>query len=123
MMAVDGLLLLQASNCNAQIPAKVYEYLRAGRPILALTDPSGDTAKTVAAAAGGAALIAPLDSQLGIERALRKFLERIRERTWQPMPEEVLRRYSRESQTAVLAEVLTDASAPAPPTTAMYSGQ
>jgi glycosyltransferase involved in cell wall biosynthesis len=109
MMAVDGLLLLQASNCNAQIPAKVYEYLRAGRPILALTDPAGDTAKTVATA-GGAALIAPLDSQPAIERALMKFLERIRARTWRPVPDDVVRRYSRESQTAVLADVLTDAS-------------
>ena len=44
MMAVDALLVMQASNCNAQIPAKIYEYLRAGRPILALTDPQGDTA-------------------------------------------------------------------------------
>jgi hypothetical protein len=44
MMAVDALLVMQASNCNAQIPAKVYEYLRAGKPILGLTDPQGDTA-------------------------------------------------------------------------------
>ena len=44
MMAVDALLVLQASNCNAQIPAKIYEYLRAGKPILGLTDPDGDTA-------------------------------------------------------------------------------
>ena len=44
MMAVDALLVMQASNCNAQIPAKIYEYLRAGKPILALTDPDGDTA-------------------------------------------------------------------------------
>jgi glycosyltransferase involved in cell wall biosynthesis len=44
MMAVDALLVMQASNCNAQIPAKVYEYLRAGKPILGLTDPEGDTA-------------------------------------------------------------------------------
>lgn len=44
MMAVDALLIMQASNCNAQIPAKIYEYLRAGRPIVALTDPVGDTA-------------------------------------------------------------------------------
>ena len=39
MLTVDGLLVLQASNCNDQIPAKAYEYLRAGRPLLALTDP------------------------------------------------------------------------------------
>lgn len=44
MMSVDALLVMQASNCNAQIPAKIYEYLRAGKPILALTDPVGDTA-------------------------------------------------------------------------------
>jgi Glycosyl transferase 4-like domain len=44
MLAVDALLIMQASNCNAQIPAKIYEYLRAGKPILGLTDPEGDTA-------------------------------------------------------------------------------
>ena len=44
MLAVDALLVMQASNCNAQIPAKIYEYLRAGKPILGLTDPGGDTA-------------------------------------------------------------------------------
>jgi hypothetical protein len=44
MMACDALLVMQASNCNAQIPAKIYEYLRAGKPILGLTDPDGDTA-------------------------------------------------------------------------------
>ncbi len=43
MLAADGLLILQASNCNEQIPAKAYEYLRAGRPILCLSDPNGDT--------------------------------------------------------------------------------
>ena len=44
MMAVDALLVMQASNCNEQIPAKIYEYLRAGKPVLGLTDPVGDTA-------------------------------------------------------------------------------
>ena len=44
MLTVDALLVMQASNCNAQIPAKIYEYLRAGKPILGLTDPEGDTA-------------------------------------------------------------------------------
>ena len=44
MLAVDALLVMQASNCNEQIPAKIYEYLRAGKPILGLTDPEGDTA-------------------------------------------------------------------------------
>ncbi len=51
MMSVDALLVMQASNCNAQIPAKIYEYLRAGKPILALTDPGGDTAGVLRQAA------------------------------------------------------------------------
>lgn len=45
MLASDSLLLLQSRDCNSQIPAKAYEYLRCGRPILAITDPYGDTGK------------------------------------------------------------------------------
>jgi glycosyltransferase involved in cell wall biosynthesis len=59
MMCADGLLVLQAANCNAQIPAKLYEYFRAGRPIVALTDPIGDTAKALRACGFG--WLAPLD--------------------------------------------------------------
>lgn len=59
MMRADGLLVLQAANCNEQIPAKVYEYLRARRPILALTDLAGDTAGMLKAA--GVEWVAPLD--------------------------------------------------------------
>src|SRR5450830_694853 len=44
MLTADALLVMQGSGCNAQIPAKIYEYLRAGKPIFALTDPHGDTA-------------------------------------------------------------------------------
>ncbi|MHB1198221.1 MAG: glycosyltransferase [Polaromonas sp.] len=68
MMAVDALLVLQASNCNAQIPAKIYEYLRAGKPILGLTDPAGDTAGVLRDA--GLNDIARLDSVDEIARVL-----------------------------------------------------
>ena len=60
MMAVDALLVMQASNCNEQIPAKIYEYLRAGKPVLGLTDPVGDTAGVLRQA--GLSDIARLDS-------------------------------------------------------------
>ena len=43
MQRADGLLVLQAASCNAQIPAKIYEYMRARRPVLCLSDPAGDT--------------------------------------------------------------------------------
>jgi hypothetical protein len=68
MMDVDALLVMQASNCNAQIPAKIYEYLRAGRPILGLTDPAGDTAGVFRGA--GLTNIARLDSSAEIATLL-----------------------------------------------------
>jgi len=72
MLSADGLLLLQGANCNAQIPAKLYEYLRAGRPILALTDPSGDTAKALRLA--GIHTIGRLDCSESANRTIREFL-------------------------------------------------
>lgn len=72
MLRAEGLLIMQASNCNEQIPAKLYEYLRARRPILALTDPSGDTASTLRHA--GIDAIAPLDNAPGIAQLLQRFL-------------------------------------------------
>src|SRR5205085_9767730 len=41
MLSADGLLILQAANCSEQVSAKLYEYLRCRKPILALTDPTG----------------------------------------------------------------------------------
>src|SRR5204863_7150606 len=76
MLAADGLLIFQAANCNHQIPAKIYEYLRARRPMLILTDAAGDTAAVVRAA--GIDTMAPLDSAEAIERLLVDFIERIR---------------------------------------------
>jgi hypothetical protein len=72
MVTADGLLILQASNCNHQVPAKLYEYLRARRPILALTDPAGDTAATLNSV--GIDSIAPLDAKDAIIDALSRFV-------------------------------------------------
>ncbi|MDO8264612.1 MAG: glycosyltransferase [Gallionella sp.] len=68
MLAVDALLVMQGSGCNAQIPAKIYEYLRAGKPILGLTDPEGDTAGVLRGA--GLNNVARLDSANEIARVL-----------------------------------------------------
>lgn len=75
MMGADALLVMQAANCNAQIPAKLYEYLRAGRPVLGLTDPAGDTAGALRAA--GIEAIAPLDSAAAIAALLASFLNQL----------------------------------------------
>lgn len=72
MLRADGLLVMQAANCNDQIPAKIYEYLRAGKPILGLTDHAGDTASLLRDA--GCAPIADLADVDEIYRALFQFI-------------------------------------------------
>ena len=51
-LSSDALLLMQAANCEHQIPAKTYEYFRLGKPILALTSETGDTAALLREVAG-----------------------------------------------------------------------
>ena len=104
MLSADGLLIFQASNCNHQVPAKLYEYLRARRPILALTDPTGDTAAVLRDA--GLQTIAPLDSKDRIKAALTEFLQAIRERRSVTASAAAIMRYSRRSQASELAALL-----------------
>ncbi|MEZ5532095.1 MAG: glycosyltransferase [Steroidobacteraceae bacterium] len=108
MLMVDGLLILQAANCNSQVPAKLYEYFRAGRPIVALTDPAGDTAATVHAAAAG--LVSPLDSVAAIAATLREFVRRSDAQEWRVMSRAAAGCYSREHRTAELAELFAEVS-------------
>ena len=109
MLRADGLLVLQAANCNEQIPAKVYEYLRAGRPIVALTDPAGDTAGVVRAA--GLDAIARLDDVADIVALLRRFLASVRAgKAALPSPAYVTAS-SRRGRTRELAALLDAAAA------------
>lgn len=73
MMAADLLLIFQGSGFNAQIPAKIYEYLRAQRPVMAVVDPAGDTAKV--AAQYRQVVIAAIDSPQENEAALQQWLQ------------------------------------------------
>jgi glycosyltransferase involved in cell wall biosynthesis len=77
MGSADGLLLFQASSCNRQIPAKVYEYLWAGRPIIGITDPEGDTGKLLRRM--GVPGIAALEDYAAVERTLAQAVRRIRD--------------------------------------------
>jgi glycosyltransferase involved in cell wall biosynthesis len=108
MMKVDGLLIFQASNCNHQIPAKMYEYLRAGRPILALTDPLGDTAKILGSV--GVSSILRLDSQADIVRGLKQFLPQVVSGSAHIVSEQDVSQFSRRSQTKELAELFDEVS-------------
>jgi glycosyltransferase involved in cell wall biosynthesis len=109
MLHADGLLLFQAASCNLQVPAKLYEYLRARRPILALTDPVGDTAATMREA--GLDTIARIDSKDSIRTGLMRFLSLL-DAGNAPIPDnQVIARYSRRARTAELATLFDEVSA------------
>ena len=82
MLEADGLLLFQSADCNSQIPAKIYEYFRARRPIIAFTDPAGDTGQVLQNA--GVPWIAPLDSSPAIKTVLLDALSTMRARRDEP---------------------------------------
>jgi glycosyltransferase involved in cell wall biosynthesis len=104
MMSVDALLVMQASNCNAQIPAKIYEYLRAGKPILGLTDPDGDTAGVLHGA--GLNGTARLDSVDEIAKALTDLVCNLRHGT-APLPKKLaVQQASRLGRSDALAKIL-----------------
>lgn len=104
MMTVDALLVLQASNCNQQIPAKAYEYLRCKRPILALTDKAGDTARLLINS--GISSIAALDDVDEIVSLLKDFMAENSKENYVPIDDEQVRSMSRRGRTAELAKLL-----------------
>lgn len=104
MLDADGLLIFQARNCNWQIPAKVYEYLRAQRPILALTDRDGDTGNLLMAE--GIDTIVPIDASDQIAQGLLEFLTKIRNNTAPVATRSGIERHSRRSRTQELAALL-----------------
>lgn len=112
MIESDGLLVFQAANCNHQTPAKIYEYLRAGRSLLALTDRAGDTAEVLRAAGFGDDYTAPISDPVQIEDALSRFLDRLRAGIATRPDAGFVRSCSRESQSGRLADVLSGVLGP-----------
>ena len=101
MLRADALLVLQGANCNTQIPAKVYEYLRAGRPILCLADPAGDTAAMLRGAGIGGAV--RLESADEIAAALPPFLAEVNAGRAPLADAQAVRAASREARAETLA--------------------
>ena len=102
--AADGLLLFQGSKFDRQIPAKVYEYLRIGRPIFALVGSDGDTASLMRDTGG--AMVAQLEDAAAIARRLAEFVHALREGRAPCASAEVVARHSRRAGAASLAGLL-----------------
>lgn len=100
----DGLLLFQGARYDRQIPAKLYEYMRTGRPIFALVGERGDTA-AVLQDSGGAEL-APLDDVDAIAARLPGFIAALRAGKGPQVRPGAVAQYSRQAGTASLAGLL-----------------
>lgn len=75
MLEADGLIIFQGYTSNPAIPAKLYEYFRARRPILALADSDGETARLMREELVGE--VTSLEDEGLITQALGKFLSDI----------------------------------------------
>ena len=104
----DALLLFQGAQYDCQIPAKLYEYLRIGRPIFALVGEHGDTA-AVLSNTGGAEIV-PLDNAQVIEGRLTVFIHMLRKGGLPRTDDSIVQKYSRRHGATQLADILDKVS-------------
>ena len=100
MFEADILLVIQGQTSNPAIPAKMYEYIRVGKPILAAVDEYGETLK-LAKELGVTTWANPTDVV-----ALTKVIFEMAEHPRKPEYHWDRHRYSREFQAIQLAELM-----------------
>lgn len=108
MLAADLLLVFQGTQFNTQIPAKIYEYLRTGRPLMGLVDKSGDTARQLRKFEGVA--LADIGDADDIEKVLRVWFARPEgnaDDDSQAFNRAAIQAYSRKAQAVFLAQILS----------------
>jgi glycosyltransferase involved in cell wall biosynthesis len=104
MFDSDALLLFQGPNCNRQIPAKLYEYFRIGKPVFAITDLHGDTARVLKEV--GVEPVTPYDSVSTIKRRFVELLQQMDAGKCSGVPPETAENYSREHGARELARII-----------------
>ena len=113
MLTAGGLLVFQGYTSNPAIPAKLYEYIRARKPIFAMVDSEGDTAALLRDISVGT--IVPLDNAEKICEGLVEFLHQVKQGQVKPPTTQQIQQYSRESQAAKLANLFNDVILRKPP--------
>lgn len=108
MMSADALLLFQGTPFNSQVPAKVYEYFRARKPILGLVDPAGETA-SILREAGFDGIVAT-DQTDAIVDALDRFIPEVRCGAAYVASDAVVARSTRTHKAGELAVLFDEAS-------------
>lgn len=104
-----GLLLLpinQSPNAKGRLPGKLYEYLRAGRPILGLGHSASDTGQ-ILAETGRGDMVDYSDVEATTSILLRRFREwEVNPRPWEP--DDRIHPYSNLHQTGLVAQWLNE---------------
>jgi glycosyltransferase involved in cell wall biosynthesis len=105
MCQADLLLLLDGAGRRIGVPAKLYEYFGAGRPLLALAEPDGDTAG-VLRESGLPHRIAPPNDTGRIRQALAELVEGLAAGTLAAPTEEQTARFTRAALAGRLSDTL-----------------
>lgn len=112
MLQADWLLLLDLNDRNPglQLPAKLFDYVRAGRPILAFTNPGSPTERVLARSGVPHACIDPAAPSLAMDAQVASFLR-------QPLVDAAPSRafwseFDARRQTAILARLVRTVAAP-----------
>lgn len=104
MLGAEGLLLFQGEVCNHQIPAKIYEYYRSGRPILALIDHAGISATMLREA--GVKHLADIANAAEIAATIERFVADLTAGVVSGVDRTFAMANSRQSRTKELANIL-----------------
>jgi len=105
MMDADILVVLQSPRNRIAIPAKLYEYLGIGKPILALSD--GGDLDWLLKASGGTYRIASPHDPAGIERAVSELARAVCDGRAAPPPQGKLYPFTREHMAEQLAAMMS----------------
>ncbi len=106
MFHADALIVMQGPACNHQVPGKIYEYLYAGKPILGMVDPAGESAEILRSV--GVDSLCGVDDADVIAAVLKDFLTGLRSKTAYVPTRDRVMRFSRRATAAQLGRVLDD---------------
>lgn len=104
MIDADGLLLFQGTAYNHAVPAKLYEYLRAFRPIFGIVDQNGETQSV--ANEIGLKHFANIQSSIDIAEKLKNYVSELQAGVLYVPELEQIKMYSRQEQTRKLDSAL-----------------
>ena len=110
MLDADGLIVFQGTPFNNQIPAKVYEYFRARKPILGLVDPAGETANVLRAA--GFDSVVDMNNVDQVMSAITLFISQARDGQAHVASEALVAASSRVHRAGQLAQLFDSAGSP-----------